>query len=105
MRAAPALVACSLAALWVAGCGDIDGGSAEFPGTILYQDSEGAFEFRLLEPPWIPPFVLAVTDDIKQTISVVPPVDATVTADPVVILGQALLSGAIDYPTALETAA
>jgi hypothetical protein len=91
MRAAPALVACSLAGLLAAGCGDIDAGSAQFPGTILYQDSDGAFEFRLLQPPWIPPFVLAF-DNIKQTISVVPPVDATVTADPVVLLGQALYS-------------
>ncbi len=44
--------------LSVGGCGDIDAGSAQFPGTILYQDSDGGYEFRLLEPPWIPPFVV-----------------------------------------------
>lgn len=92
MRAAPALMVCSLAALWGVGCGDIDAGSAPFPGTILYQDAKGAFEFRLLEPPWIPPFVIAYSDNFKQTISIVPPVDATVSSDPVVLLGQALYS-------------
>jgi hypothetical protein len=91
MRAVPALVACSLVALGAAGCGDIDAGSAQFPGTILYQDAGGAFEFRLLEPPWIPPFVIAY-DNFKQTMSIVPPVDATVSSDPVVLLGQALYS-------------
>jgi hypothetical protein len=91
MRAASALVACSLAALWAAGCGDIDAGSAQFPGTILYQDADGGYEFRLLEPPWIPPFVVAY-DNFKQTLSIVPPVDATVSSDPVVLLGQAIYS-------------
>ena len=74
-----------------AGCGDIDAGSAQFPGTILYQDPNGAFEFRLLEPPWIPPFVLTYRN-CSLTFSVVPPPDATITADPNVLLGQALYS-------------
>ena len=66
-------------------------GSAQFPGTILYQDPQGAFEFRLLEPPWIPPFVLTY-QDLRLTFSVVPPPDATITADPNVLLAQALYS-------------
>ena len=55
MRALPALLACALAAVPAAGCGDIDAGSRAVSGHILYQDPKGAFEFRLLEPPWIPP--------------------------------------------------
>ena len=81
MRAAPALFVCALAALPAAGCGDIDGGSQPFPGTILYQDPNGAFEFRLLEPPWLPPFIVTFMD-LSMTFSVVPPPDATVTTDP-----------------------
>ena len=51
----------------------------------------GAFEFRLLEPPWIPPFVLTY-QELRLTFSVVPPPDATITADPTVLLAQALYS-------------
>lgn len=91
MRAAPALFACALAALSAAGCGDVDAGSQPFPGTILYQDQMGAFEFRLLEPPWIPPFVITYLG-ISETFSVVPPPDATVTTDPTILLNQALYS-------------
>jgi len=91
MRAAPWLVVCALAAVSAAGCGDIDGGSEPFPGTILYQDSKGAFEFRLLEPPWFPPFVITYME-VSQTFSVVPPPDATVTTDPNILLNQALYS-------------
>src|SRR5262249_28403092 len=87
MRAAPGLWACALAAVLTAGCGDIDGVSQPFPGTILYQDPMGAFEFRLLEPPWIPPFVY-----LNQTFSVVPPTNATISADPTVLLAEALFS-------------
>src|SRR5215831_6457340 len=87
MRAAPALFVCALAALSASGCGDIDGSSEPFPGTILYQDPNGAFEFRLLEPPWIPPFIYS-----SQTFSVVPPTNATISADPTVLLAQALYS-------------
>jgi len=36
------------------GCGDIDGGNQPFAGTARYQDPTGAFELRLLEPPWLP---------------------------------------------------
>ena len=89
MRCPPALVACALAASSAVGCGDVDAGSAQFPGTILYEDPGSAFEFRLLEPPWIPPFVYA---DLAVTFSVVPPPDATITADPTILLSQALYS-------------
>jgi hypothetical protein len=91
MRALPTLLACTLAVAAADGCGDVDAGSAQFPGTILYQDPQGAFEFRLLEPPWIPPFVLTY-DQLRLTFSVVPPPDATVTADPMILLNQALYS-------------
>jgi hypothetical protein len=92
MRAPPALVAaCSLAAALAVGCGDVDGTTAQFPGTILYQDPKGGFEFRLLQPPWLPPF-LYVNGDLQLTFSVVPPVDATISTDPAVLLGEALYS-------------
>ena len=89
MRVVTALMACSLAGISTAGCGDIDGSTAQFPGTILYVDPKGAFEFRLLQPPWIPPLFFA---DIEQTFSVVPPPDATVTPDPSILLREALYS-------------
>jgi hypothetical protein len=91
MRAAPALLVCALAALPAVGCGDIDGSTEPFPGTILYQDPSGAFEFRLLEPPWIPPFIVSFMG-LSATFSVVPPPDATVTTDTNVLLSQALYS-------------
>jgi len=91
MRAVPALLACALAVGPVVGCGDLDANTEQFPGTILYQDPMGAFEFRLLQPPWIPPFVLTY-QDLRVTFSVVPPVDATITSDPNILLGQALYS-------------
>jgi hypothetical protein len=88
MRAATALIVCSFAAA-IGGCGDVDAGDAHFPGTILYQDPNGSFEFRLLEPPWIPPFYY---EPLQTTFSVVPPVDATITADPTILLKEALYS-------------
>jgi hypothetical protein len=89
MRAPLGLLACALVVSSAVGCGDIDGDSAQYPGTILYQDPAGAFEFRLLQPPWIPPFVYPGLD---VTISVVPPPDATVSADPTILLAEALYS-------------
>ena len=91
MRAVSALLVCALVVVPAAGCGDVDANTAQFPGTILYQDPKGAFEFRLLEPPWIPPFVLTY-QDLRMTFSVVPPPDATITADPNILLAQALYS-------------
>ena len=91
MRAVQALLLCTLAVGSTAGCGDIDGGTAEYPGTILYQDPEGGFEFRLLQPPWLPPFLYKF-EDLRLTFSVVPPPDATVTTNLDIILGQALYS-------------
>jgi hypothetical protein len=91
MRAAPALFVCALAVGSAAGCGDIDGGSQTFPGTILYQDPQNAFELRLLEPPWLPPFVVSFMS-ISTTFSVVPPPNATVTTDASILLSQALYS-------------
>ena len=89
MRLVTALMVCSLAGIATAGCGDIDGSTAQFPGTILYVDPKGAFEFRLLQPPWIPPLFFP---DIEQTFSVVPPPDATVTPDISILLREALYS-------------
>jgi len=89
MRAVSALLLCALAAVPAVGCGDVDATTAPFPGTILYQDPQAAFEFRLLQPPWIPPFVVTY-QELRVTFSVVPPPDATVTADPNVLLAQAL---------------
>jgi hypothetical protein len=89
MRCPSALIAGALAAISAVGCGDVDGGSQPFAGTILYEDSGGAFEFRLLEPPWIPP--LYVTQ-LMATFSVVPPANATITTDPTVLLAESLYS-------------
>jgi len=44
-----------------AGCGDVDGGSEPFAGTSRFQDSTGAYEMRLLEPPWVPITINGVT--------------------------------------------
>ena len=44
-----------------AGCGDIDAGSTPFPGTVLYVDPAGAYQFNLVEPPWIPVSTEGVT--------------------------------------------
>jgi len=93
--AASALIACSLAAVTAVGCGDIDASSEPFPGTILFQDAEGGFEFRLLQPPWLPPFVVTYmlpTSTLRMTFSIVPPVNATVTTDVSVLLKEALYS-------------
>lgn len=43
------------------GCGDIDAGSTPFAGTVLYVDPAGAYQFNLLEPPWIPASLSGVT--------------------------------------------
>jgi hypothetical protein len=66
------LCACALAALVAAGCGQVDGGSEPFVGTVLFQDPAGGYTLHLLEPPWIPITVETVTT------FVVPPDDATV---------------------------
>jgi hypothetical protein len=85
----PRVRACVLVALSAAfaGCGDIDAEQQPFVGTHLYQEPMGAFELRLLVPPWIPPVVYA-----GQTFSVVTPMNATITADPTVLLSEALYS-------------
>jgi hypothetical protein len=73
-----------------AGCGAIDAEDEPFAGTIVYQDPGGAFALRLLEPPWLPPLSTQGT-----TLFVVPPSDATVTADLSVVLDEALYSLAL----------
>ena len=70
-----------------AGCGAIDAEDEPFAGTIVYQDAGGAFALRLLEPPWLPPL-----STLGTTIFVVPPSNATVTADLSVVLDEALYS-------------
>jgi hypothetical protein len=34
------------------GCGEADGNSGLYPGTVRYQSPAGDYEFNLLEPPW-----------------------------------------------------
>jgi hypothetical protein len=53
--AALAVAAALAAGAALSGCGDIDGGHEPFAGTSLYQDTSGAYQLRLLEPPWFPP--------------------------------------------------
>jgi hypothetical protein len=47
----PLLLACLAGS---AGCGDIDGGSEPFPGTVMYVSPQQTYHLRLLEPPWLP---------------------------------------------------
>ncbi|HET6282490.1 MAG TPA: hypothetical protein VFH73_16115 [Polyangia bacterium] len=37
-----------------AACGQTDGDSAHFPGTVTYDSPTGDFHLHLLEPPWLP---------------------------------------------------
>lgn len=55
-----------LLGLAAAGCGQVDGKSGLFPGTVLYQSPGSEFEFNLLEPPW------RETVTSSETIFVVP---------------------------------
>jgi hypothetical protein len=71
----------------LAGCGDIDANEQPFVGTHLYKDPMGAFEVRLLVPPWIPPVLY-----MGETFTVVTPMNATITANPTVLLTEALYS-------------
>jgi hypothetical protein len=64
-----------LALLTPAACGDIDAGSTPFPGTVLYVDPGGAYQFNLVEPPWIPVAVEGVT------LFIVPPSNLSNVAD------------------------
>jgi hypothetical protein len=92
MRApAVAVFALAVAAL---GCGEIDAENEPFVGTVLYSAPSGAFELRLLQPPWLPPIMFN-----GETIFVVPPADATVTPDLAVVLSQALHSLKISVVT------
>jgi hypothetical protein len=86
---APVRLVVGLAAALVAavGCAAVDAEDEPFAGTIVYQDPGGAFAIRLLQPPWLPPLSTEGT-----TIFVVPPSDATVTADLSVVLDEALYS-------------
>ena len=81
-------------ALAAAGCGDLDAGNQPFVGTVLYQDPAGAFALRLLEPPWLPPVTIR-----GQAFFLVPPSDATVSADPTVVLSEALYSLQVQRPS------
>jgi hypothetical protein len=58
-----------------AGCGDVDAGSTPFAGTVLYTDPAGAYQFNLVEPPWIPDTFDGVT------VFVVPPSDLSAVTD------------------------
>jgi hypothetical protein len=50
-------------------CGDIDGGKVPFAGAARYQEPSGAYELRLLQPPWIPVTISGMT------LFVVPPTE------------------------------
>jgi hypothetical protein len=75
------------------GCGELDATEEPFVGTVLYQDPDGAFSLRLLEPPWTPPFRVQ-----GSTFSGVPPSDVTDFSDPLALLAKALYSLQIDPP-------
>jgi hypothetical protein len=54
LRSFVSLVVVLASAASSAGCGDIDGGSEPFPGTIKYVSPQQTYHLRLLEPPWLP---------------------------------------------------
>lgn len=81
----------SFLALMGAGCGQIDGANEPFAGTVLYEDPQGDFSLRILQPPWLPALKYQ-----GKTFFVVPPSDATISTDPLVILAEALYSLHVD---------
>jgi hypothetical protein len=46
--------ACALGLGGGVACGDIDGSSGHFPGTVVYESPTHDFHFHMLQPPWIP---------------------------------------------------
>jgi hypothetical protein len=54
VRVAMLGAACAAVLAGLAACGDINGGSGGFPGTVVYESPAKDFHFHLLEPPWIP---------------------------------------------------
>src|SRR5580698_7904465 len=65
----------TLSPVLAAGCGDVDAGSTPFAGTVLYTDPAGAYQFNLVEPPWIPDSLDGVT------VFAVPPSDLSALTD------------------------
>jgi hypothetical protein len=45
------MLACALVA-FAAGCGEVDGETAHFPGTVVYDSPDGPYHFHYLSPPW-----------------------------------------------------
>jgi hypothetical protein len=67
----------SLSLLGAVGCGDVNGGSEAFPGTVLYQSPSQTYHMRLLEPPWLPVtlqnetiFLVPSTSSLSLSVSV-----------------------------------
>jgi hypothetical protein len=86
-------VATAIAGATTSGCGDIDAGSTAFAGTVLYADPQGAYQLRLLEPPWIP------ISTAGETIFIVPPSDlnaATEVSDALFSLHVDAVSGSAE---------
>jgi hypothetical protein len=79
------------------GCGDVDGGSQSFAGTVVFTDPGGGYRMRLLEPPWI-----AIPLD-GENIFVVPPSDATTSSDLTVALFTLHVGTASGTPAQLAT--
>lgn len=73
-RSAAARLAIAIAAsIAVAGCGEQDGESTHFPGTVAYDSPDGAYHFHYLSPPWIPVKLLGMATPVF----VVPPPEIT----------------------------
>ena len=104
MKAAPlrsrASVLALAATLFAAiGCGDVDGSSQPFVGSVVYQDPGGAYQIRLLEPPWIP--IPLPT----ETLFVVPPNGGEISLDETDALFSLHISAVTGTPTDLAAAA
>jgi hypothetical protein len=84
--------------LAAAGCGDVDGSSQPFVGSVLYQDPGGAYQIRLLEPPWVP--IPLPT----ETLFVVPPNGGEISLDESDALYSLHIGAVTGAPTDLASA-
>jgi hypothetical protein len=105
VKAAPlhsrlSVLALAAALLAAAGCGDVDGNSQPFVGSALYQDPGGAYQIRLLEPPWVP-----IPLPTGETLFVVPPNGGEISLDESTALFSLHVSAVSGAPSDLATAA
>ena len=69
----PLLAAASLIVMvgGTGACGEQDGGSDRFPGTVIYDSPDATYHFHYLSPPWI----AVKLPGVSSPVFMVPPVD------------------------------